>query len=147
MLRVENIQKLLLLWAARALQWKDTNKRGKYSENILCSYGLHRCCSERIPRVEIFCNIIYSYGLHACYSEGIKERFSQVRWAKSGKYRTTVKAYQDGKYYIREKLMQKLFEIFKVLQFQKRLYKEIQYSIGLHACYSEGIPYIFLPSS
>ena len=25
----------MLLWAARALQWRDT-KRGKYSENILC---------------------------------------------------------------------------------------------------------------
>ena len=35
--------------------------------------------------------------------------------------RATVKAYQDGKYYIREKLIRKLFEIFKVLQFQKRL--------------------------
>ena len=54
--------------------------------------------------------------------------------------RATVKAYQDGKYYIKGKLMRKLFEI--VLQFQKRLSKEIQYSLGLHACYSEGIPYI-----
>ena len=55
--------------------------------------------------------------------------------------RATVKAYQDRKYYVRGKLMRKLF-VFKVLQFQKRLSKEIQYSLGLHACYSEGIPYI-----
>ena len=33
----------------------------------------------------------------------------------------TVKAYQDGKYYMREKLMRKLFEIFQVFTIPKKI--------------------------
>ena len=75
------------------------------------------------------------------------ENIQIIFYVDMGCTHATVKVYQDGKYHIREKLMQKLFEIFKVLQFQKRLYKEILYSLGLHECYSDWIPYIFLPSS